>query len=427
MSVKSESNATPRVTIIGLGYVGLPLAKQFCKMGMTVVGFDTDSSKLEAVNNRKTEQLNVSEEDIGEMFAAGFSVTGDQSCLAVSDLIIVAVPTPVDENRAPNLAAVRGAAESLATQVTNQALVVLESTVAPGTTENTFLKIIESKGKRHGRDFYLAFSPERIDPGRENPQLTEIPKVMAGLDSLALERAVELYEKDGFSLIPTTRVRDAEASKLIENTYRAMNIALVNELAPALSEISVDPHNAFSLAATKPFGYHPFYPSAGAGGHCIAVDPFYLLSSFRDVGSSTPLLQTLESSSEVSRNALTARIIEAVAARPVEATTELSVLLLGMTYKEDVGDFRHSPGLLLARSLIAKGLTVYYHDPFLTDPVPGLPAHHVRNLGQQTMNEFGAIVVVQMHEEYKALTAGSETTQLFSAAPTTGSIRGIWE
>jgi UDP-N-acetyl-D-glucosamine dehydrogenase len=359
---------TARVGIIGLGYVGLPLARAFATAGFGVLGFDVDASKVHRLAAGRSYIGHLTDAVIQQMAGAGFRATADFGRLGEPDAIVICVPTPLTEAREPDLSYIVRSCEAVAARLRPGQLVVLESTTYPGTTREVVLPILERTGHRAGRDFFLAFSPEREDPGNPTFSAPTIPKVVGGLDPLALELAAEMYGGVVVKVVRVSSPEVAEACKILENTYRAVNIALVNELKVLYARMGIDVWEVIEAAKTKPFGFQAFYPGPGLGGHCIPIDPFYLTWIARRHGLTT---RFIELAGEVN-TAMPAYVVSRVAdalndrARPVRGS---KVALLGMAYKKDVDDPRESPGFELMELLIAKGAEVTYNDPH----IPALP------------------------------------------------------
>jgi UDP-N-acetyl-D-glucosamine dehydrogenase len=357
-----------RVGIIGLGYVGLPLARAFSTRGFTVLGFDVDSVKVEKLARGESYIGHIGADVIRDMKANRFEATTDFSRLREADAIIICVPTPLTEAREPDLTYVLNSTRSIAVALRPGQLVVLESTTYPGTTRDEVLPILQKTGLKPGTDFFLAFSPEREDPGNANFSTPTIPKVVGGLEPHSLELAVDLYRQVVVNVVPVSSAEIAEACKILENTYRAINIALVNELKMLFDRMGIDVWEVIDAAKTKPFGFQAFYPGPGLGGHCIPIDPFYLTWVARKYGSIT---RFIELAGEIN-TAMPAYVIGKVAdalndrGKPVKGS---KVAILGMAYKKDVDDPRESPGFELMDLLLKKGAVLTYNDPH----IPVLP------------------------------------------------------
>lgn len=414
------------LVVVGLGYVGLPLCRVFSAEGFTVRGIDIDNLKLDMLRIGKTPVSDLTDNEVQELFALGFDVSSDFSVVAQADVILLALPTPLDDNREPDLSAVSGALSSIAKHLAKKSLIVIESTVGPGTTVDVLLPILEKAGKRLGTDFLLAFSPERVDPGGNTRPVQEIPKIVAGVDSQSHSAAVRFYESAGFTVVEARSVAEAEAAKLLENTYRAVNMALVNELAPSLSAMGLDIAEVVRLAATKPFGFQPFYPGAGVGGHCIPIDPWYLESAIQNAGGQSRITRMALLVNEDMPRAVAKRVAHLLDHEPEQPGAKGDVLLLGMTYKPNVDDFRESPGPKVALALHDMGLAVSYHDPFLGKPLPELNGLPMSEDFLADMSSYRAVVVLQDHEQYEALRLHNRTGLWWAMADSTHRQPSLW-
>ncbi len=354
---------TSSLTIIGLGYVGLPLALEACQSGLAVTGLDTDSSVVAGLMNGQSHVDDIDSTDLVEMLQAGFHATSDSTSIGGSDVVVICVPTPLNDDGTPNLNAVRAATRAVSEKLRPGTLVVLESTTYPGTTNDIVRPILEAgSGLVAGTDFYLAYSPERIDPGNPDWGLRNTPKVVGGLTPACTEQAVHFYNQIVDTVVPTVGTREAELSKLLENTYRHVNIALMNELSVFCHELNVDLWAAIEAAKTKPFGYEAFYPGPGVGGHCIPIDPNYLSWVVRSVGYRFRFVELAEEISARMPAYVAQRVqnLLNVDKKPVNGSV---VLLLGVTYKANVSDQRETPARPLAACLSAMGAEVRYFDP----------------------------------------------------------------
>jgi UDP-N-acetyl-D-glucosamine dehydrogenase len=353
-----------RVGIIGLGYVGLPLARAFAAGGFGVLGFDVDAAKVEKLRRGQSYIGHLGAQVIREMAERGFEATADFARLSEPDAIIICVPTPLTEAREPDLSYIVQSGQAVAARLRPGQLLVLESTTYPGTTRDVVLPLLEGTGLAAGKDFFLAFSPEREDPGNPSFSAPTIPKVVGGLEPRSLELAATLYGQVVVKVVTVSSPEVAEATKILENTYRAINIALVNELKVLYDRMGIDVWEVIEAARTKPFGFQAFYPGPGLGGHCIPIDPFYLTWVARKFGLST---RFIELAGEVN-TAMPAFVVSKVAdalndrGRPVKGS---KVALLGMAYKKDVDDARESPGFELMELLLHKGAVVTYNDPHI--------------------------------------------------------------
>jgi UDP-N-acetyl-D-glucosamine dehydrogenase len=361
-------NKTATVGIIGLGYVGLPLARAFTTAGIRVLGFDIDPNKIVKLNAGRSYIKQIPDSVIAGMRSNGFEATDRFDRLNEPDSVLVCVPTPLTESREPDLTYVVNSAQAIAAKLRPGQLIVLESTTYPTTTRNVVLPILERGGLVAGRDFFLAFSPEREDPGNATYSVTSIPKVVGGLDDGSGDVACALYSAVVPKVVRVSTPEVAEACKILENTYRAINIALVNEMKVLYDRMGIDVWEVIDAAKTKPFGFQAFYPGPGLGGHCIPLDPFYLSWIARHYGFNT---RFIELAGEVN-TAMPAFVVSKVAdalndvAKSVKGSR---VLILGMAYKKDIDDPRESPGFELMDLLLKKGAIVSYNDPH----IPELP------------------------------------------------------
>ncbi len=391
------------VGVIGLGYVGLPLARAFADAGFPVLGFDTDPAKVEKLQRGESYIGHIPAEAIRAMRRGPFAATDDFGRLGEADAVVICVPTPLTEAREPDLGYVVRSAEAIAARLRPGQLVVLESTSYPGTTRGTVQPILEAGGLQAGRDFFLAFSPEREDPGNPTYSGKSIPRVVGGLDERSLDLAAGLYGQVMVQVVRVSSPEVAEACKILENTYRAVNIALVNELKILYDRMGIDVWEVIEAARTKPFGFQPFYPGPGLGGHCIPIDPFYLTWVARKHGLCTRFIELAGEINTAMPAYVVARIADALNERgkPVKGS---KVTLLGMAYKKDVDDTRESPGFEILELLLNKGAIVQYNDPH----IPRLPAvrrHPDRHLTSQALTaeylaEQDCLVVVTDHSAY---------------------------
>ena len=358
-----------KVGVVGLGYVGLPLAKALVDSGYSCVGFDTDAAKIEQLRQGQSYVGHVDADWLVEAVKAKqFESTTEVSDLSAADVIILCVPTPLDQDRQPDLSFIRGTAQQLAPYLRKGQLILLESTTYPGTTRQVVLPILEQSGLSAGRDFWLAYSPEREDPGNRSYSTRQIPRVVGGLESEGCELAAALFRNVVASVVTVRDCETAEACKLLENVYRAVNIAMVNELKIVFDRLGIDIWEVIAAASTKPFGFQAFSPGPGMGGHCIPVDPFYLSWVARQHGTSA---RFIELAGEINAQ-MPSYVLEKTKAALQERGESLRgarVLLLGVAYKKDVDDPRESPAFLLMQEILAAGGVLSYHDPY----VPRLP------------------------------------------------------
>ena len=359
------------VGVVGLGYVGLPLASALHAGGARVLGFDVDPSKITAFTDGKNYLKHLGDDMFTELAQSDrFDVTADFARLAEADAIIVCVPTPLREDRTPDLSYVTQTAGAIGKALRAGQLVVLESTTYPGTTRREFLGAIVASAQTSGRalqpgeDFLVAFSPEREDPGRKSHATATIPKLVGGLDDRATNVACDLYRIGVREVIPVSSAEVAEAAKILENVYRAVNIALVNEMKVILSDMDIDVFEVVRAAATKPFGYEPFYPGPGLGGHCIPIDPYYLAHRAKEIGREARFIELAGEINHAMPAYVVEKTIEALRARQVEPASA-RVLVLGLAYKPDIDDVRESPSFELIELLREHGVHADYSDPYI--------------------------------------------------------------
>ena len=358
-----------KVGIIGLGYVGLPLAVAFAEAGADVIGVDADSRKVERLRRSESDVEDIASDRLREV-APRFTATTEHEHLGGCDAVLICVPTPLANQREPDLSYIVDAATALSAVLRKDQLVVLESTTYPGTTRDRLRPILEESGLAAGRDFHLAFSPERIDPGRTDHTIRTTPKVVGGLTDACRERAAALYEMVCDEVVAVSTPEAAELAKLLENIFRSVNIALVNELAILCDRMDIDVWEVVDAASTKPFGFMRFDPGPGMGGHCLPVDPFYLAFKAREYDFPTEFIELAGKINQNQPHFCAEKIQRALndVAKPVKGSR---VLILGMAYKPGVADMRESPALKIARLLRELGADVAYHDPHLAE-VPEL-------------------------------------------------------
>ena len=353
------------IGIVGLGYVGLPLAVAFSEARLKVLGFDTQQKRVDLVNKG---QSYIADVDSGSLSAAVanncLEATTDQGRLEEVDAICICVPTPLTKTKEPDLSYVTYESEEISKQLQPGQLVVLESTTYPGTTSTLVLPILERSGLKGGRDFYLAYSPERVDPGSKNYNIRNTPKVVGGIDLQSTKLAELLYGQVAEVVIPVSSPEVAEMTKIFENVFRNVNIALVNELAMLCEKMGISAWEVIDTAASKPFGYMPFYPGPGIGGHCIPLDPYYLANKAREYDFHTRFIELAADINEQMPYYVHSRIMEALNAKG-KSLNGAMVLVLGVAYKKDVDDVRESPSLKLIQLLREKGAHVEYNDPYV--------------------------------------------------------------
>ncbi|MEZ5942271.1 MAG: nucleotide sugar dehydrogenase [Planctomycetaceae bacterium] len=367
-------NQSALIGVVGLGYVGLPLIDAFVNAGFRCLGFDVDQSKVDHLLKGRSYIKHISSETVADWIAKEqFDATSDMSQLGQADVVIICVPTPLNDSRDPDLSYVESTTRAIAATLRPGQLVVLESTTYPTTTRQVMLPILESTGLTAGKDFFVAYSPEREDPGNAVYSAAKIPKVVGGLDPESLELATALYQQAVVSIVPVSSPEVAEACKILENTYRAVNIALVNELKVLFDRMEIDVWEVINAAKTKPFGFQAFYPGPGLGGHCIPIDPFYLTWLARRYGLTTRFIELAGEVNSRMPEYVVSRLGEFLndMAKPIKGS---KVCVLGAAYKKDVDDPRESPSFVLMELLLQRGADLTYNDPH----VPRLPKmrHH---------------------------------------------------
>ena len=409
------------LVVVGLGYVGLPVAQEACRVGMRVIGLDVDERLVTNLGRGISHVDDVTDGDLGEMIRAGFKAVTDPAPLAEADVVVICVPTPLDDDKNPDLTSVLDASRSIGDLLQRGSLVVLESTTYPGTTEERVRPILEDgSGLTAGIDFELAYSPERIDPGNREWGLRNTPKVVGGLTESCLARAVGFYEQLVDTVVPTVGLREAEFAKLLENTYRHVNIALMNEMAIFCHESGIDLWEAVAAAATKPFGFQAFAPGPGIGGHCIPIDPNYLSWVARSVGYR---LHFVELAQEVSERmpAYVARRAQDMLNRQGKPVQGSSVVLAGVTYKANIGDLRETPAGPLAMILRDQGARLSYVDPHVDRfEVDGCELEQIADL-RAAAGGADIVILLQAHDEFLAAGAFASAHCVLD---TTGQIDG---
>ncbi len=386
--------------VIGLGYVGLPLAREATRSGLTVVGLDLSRDLVDGLNSGRSHVGDLPDGEIGEMLDNGFRATAVETAVGAPDTVVICVPTPLSMASAPDLTAVRGAAETAGRLLRRGMLVVLESTTYPGTTDEVVRPILEqASGLTAGTDFSLAFSPERIDPGNQRYGIRNTPKVVGGQTPSCADAAVAFYGKLCDRVVRARSAREAEMAKLLENTYRHVNIALVNEMAVFCHELGVDLWDAIRCAATKPFGFQPFHPGPGVGGHCIPIDPNYLSYKVRTLGYPFRFVELAHEINSRMPTYVADRAGELLNSQ-VKPLNGARVLLLGVTYKKDVADQRESPAQAIGLKLRSRGADLAYHDPYVPEwSLHSEPVRRADDLGAE-IARADLVILLQDHSSY---------------------------
>lgn len=393
-----------KTAIIGLGYVGLPLSLQFARSGVSVLGLDIDPAKVDAINKGCSYIKHIENREIQEQLDTNrFSASNDFSKVREVDAIIICVPTPLNKNREPDISYILKTGESIAPHIRKGVLVVLESTTYPGTTDEDLRQVLESgSGLKAGTDFHLAFSPEREDPGNPASKVAEIPKVVGGFTPVCLEKARTLYSHAIKQIVPVSSCRAAEATKLLENIFRSVNIALVNELKLVYGAMDIDIWEVINAAKTKPFGFMAFYPGPGLGGHCIPIDPFYLTWKAREYGRATRFIELAGEINTSMPEHVVNRAAEALNAQR-KSVNGSRVLIIGLSYKPNVDDDRESPSYHLMDLLHARGAEISYYDPYVPVIRPTREHPHWAGLksvewNQPAISAYDAVVISTAHQ-----------------------------
>lgn len=389
------------IAIIGLGYVGLPLAVEFARIGFTVTGIDIKDWKIKIIQSGKSYIQDVRDKDIRLLIASGkLAGTTDYSVLARMDVIVICVSTPLAKTKDPDVSQIIESVTQIARYIRPKQLIILESTTYPGTTDELVLPILEKDGHKAGRDFYLAYSPERIDPGNKKYPIIKIPKIVGGIDAESSLHAKQFYKMIIEKVIPVSSARVAEMTKLVENTFRSVNIALANELAQLANKLNIDIWEVIAAAATKPYGYMPFYPGPGLGGHCIPVDPIYLswrakmegfesrfIDLARQINSAMPKHVVWEISAALNNNS-----------KPVR---NANILLLGVAYKNDINDIRESPAFDIIKLLEDKGAQVGYSDPYVPILKTDGKEYISVDINIANLKKFDCGVILTAHKKFR--------------------------
>jgi UDP-N-acetyl-D-glucosamine dehydrogenase len=399
-----------KVAIIGMGYVGLPLALLYVGQTFPVTGFDIDRRKVDTLNDGGSYIYRIETSEIKDALAHGFTATADYSRITEMDAVIICVPTPLNEYHEPDLSYITATAEAIAPNLRSGQLIVLESTTYPGTTEEVLIPILEKKnryglkaarnGESTGHEFFVAFSPEREDPGNTSVARRDIPKVVGGLDTQAADLAAALYGSIFNRVVRVSSPAAAEMTKLLENIYRCVNIALVNELKMLCLRMGLDIWEVIDAASTKPFGFHPFYPGPGLGGHCIPVDPFYLSWKAKEFDFRTKFIELAGEINVAMPYHVISEVMNALNRRK-KALNGARVLVLGVAYKKDIDDLRESPALTIIELLQKEGAQVSYNDPYF--PMIGRGRHYDLQLKRTELNDLGqydCVLIVTDHSDY---------------------------
>ena len=386
------------VGIIGLGYVGMPLAAQFARRGYRVLGFDVSTAVVDGVNAGTTHIKDVDADEFADQVRAGLiSATADMSQLATCDAISVCVPTPLGKTRDPDVSYVVTATDAIARYLRPGQLVILESTTYPGTTRELMLPMLEAQGLVVGQDFFLCFSPERVDPGNAHWHVANTPKVIGGITPQCLAAGVALYERVIDQVVPVSSTEAAELTKLLENTFRSVNIALVNEMAQVSDRLGVNVFEVIEAAATKPFGFMKFTPGPGIGGHCIPLDPHYLAWKMKALNYKTRMIELAGEINSEMPHYVVDKVQDALNDKG-KAVRGSRILMLGMAYKRDIDDVRESPSLDVMRLLLRKGADVAFHDPYIPEVREDGEVYRSIGLTEQTITQADCVLITTDHQ-----------------------------
>jgi len=402
-SLRQAGGNNMTIAIIGLGYVGLPLGLQFARSNVRVLGLDIDAKKVSALNAGRSYIKHIKAGEIKRLVRAGtFSASADFAEIKKVEAILICVPTPLKKNRAPDLSFVLKTGKAIASHLQRGQLVVLESTTYPGTTENELREVLErGSGLKAGKSFHLAFSPEREDPGNPRSKVANLPKVIGGYTPACLAAAKKIYSRAIRNLVPVANCRTAEATKLLENVFRSVNIALVNELKGVYAALDIDIWAVIAAARTKPFGFMPFYPGPGLGGHCIPIDPFYLAWKAKQAGQETRFVELAGEINRAMPEKVVSRLTEALAVRN-KKLRGAKILVLGLAYKANVDDDRESPSYRLLDLLAARGAMAAYFDPHVSVIKPTREHPHWAGMksvkwSRRTIAAFDAVLIATAH------------------------------
>jgi len=401
------------LVVIGQGYVGLPLSRAASNAGYKVTGLEVSQEIVDNLNKGSSHVEDIPDPELGTMIDNGYTATTNGAVIQDADVVVICVPTPLGDAGRPDLLAVESAVETIAANLTKKSLVVLESTTYPGTTEEILLPALEENGRKLDQDFHLAFSPERIDPGNTTYRLENTPKVVGGVTALSGDRAVEFYGEFIEEVVKVKGAKEAETAKLLENTYRHINIGLVNEMAKFSHELGIDIWEVINAAKTKPFGFQAFYPGPGVGGHCIPIDPSYLNYSVRKaLGHPFRFVDLAEDINNSMPNYVVQRIQDLLNEHE-KSLNGSRVLLLGVSYKANIADQRHSPATPVGHGLKAKGARISYHDANVpTWDLNGDTYESEQDL-DRAVEDADIVILLQSHKEYDMKSLSSKAKLLF--------------
>ena len=425
--INKIKNKKAKISVIGLGYVGLPLCMEFAKKGFCVTGIDVDKRRVESVNKGVSYIGDVKSSDIKSYVKEKFfQATTDYRVLGKQDAIIMCVPTPLRKTKDPDISYIIDASKKIAKTLKAEQLVVLESTTYPGTTDEVIQPILEKSALKAGKDFYLAFSPERVDPGNKRYNTANIPKVIGGINDISTRTAKALYRQINSNVIAVSSSRVAEMVKLLENTFRSVNIALVNEMAIMCDYLNIDVWEVIKGAATKPFGFMPFYPGPGIGGHCIPLDPFYLTWKSRLHGYEAKFI---ELAGEINRTMPEYVIgkIRDILNNHKKSINGSTVFILGVAYKKDVGDWRESPAIEIISMLLKKGANVWFNDPYVSEINVGTTLMRSKKLNKSLLEKSDCTVIITNHSVYDYKFIVENSSAILDTRNATGDLKGTFE
>ncbi|UPJ51982.1 nucleotide sugar dehydrogenase [Bradyrhizobium sp. 200] len=391
-----------KIGVIGLGYVGLPLMLRYCEVGYNVIGFDVDQSKVESLRNSRSYIEHIRSENLARFVGRNLEATTDLSRVAEVDALILCVPTPLSKHREPDLSFVLRTMDSVLPYLHPGMVLSLESTTYPGTTDEELKPRIETRGFRVGEDIFLVFSPEREDPGNPNFSTQTIPKVCGGCTGKCLEAGIALYSEVVDRVVPVSSTRAAELTKLLENIHRSVNIGLVNEMKIVADKMGIDLHEVIRAAATKPFGFVPYYPGPGIGGHCIPIDPFYLTWKAREYGVHTRFIELAGEINSSMPDYVVSKVVDGLNERR-KSVNGSNILVLGIAYKKNVDDSRESPSVIMMERLRDLGANVSYSDPHIPS-FPAMRAHHFAlssvALSPEAIAGFDCVLLATDHDKF---------------------------
>jgi len=397
--IKSKEST---IGIIGLGYAGLPLAIRFSEEEFKVIGFDIDDVKVNLLNNQESYIKHIKEDDISAMFDQGFMATTDFANISDIDAILICVPTPLGVHNEPDLSYVKSTLNLIKDHLREGQLLILESTTYPGTTAEEIVPVIEKVGFKVGENFYIGYSPEREDPGNKDYTTKTIPKVVSGHTKNCLEVTTALYDQIVDQTVPVSSTQVAEMTKILENIHRAVNIGLVNELKMVADKMNIDINEVIKAAATKPFGFTPYYPGPGLGGHCIPIDPFYLTWKAKEMGINTRFIELAGEINSAMPSYVVSKVTDALNTVG-KSISGSKILILGLAYKKNIDDLRESPSLELIELLLEKGAHVDYSDPFIAE------THKTRkndfnmksiSINKESLNSFNLAILATDHDDF---------------------------